>query len=234
MRPLCRALMLSAAIGAFPGHAWAQAAATPAATIATPSPAAALAPVKPIDLFDGRSLAGWTFVARNAANPGAIWAVKDAVITCAGKPNGYARTVATYRDYALHVEWRWPEKAGNSGVFVHVNGPDKVWPACFEIQLKAGDAGSIRANGGAKVRELDPKAKDPINVALQHPGVEKPVGEWNSADITCRGDTISVVINGTLENRVTGTSADAGAIALQAEGAPVEFRNVRLKPLSPR
>jgi hypothetical protein len=189
-------------------------------------------PDKKIELFNGHSFEGWRFVSKAAGDAGAIWSVKDGVIACLGKPNGYARTIATYHDYALHVEWRWPDKAGNSGIFVNVSGPDKVWPTCQEIQLRANDAGSIRANGGSKLHELVLTAKDPVNVALRQPGVEKPVGEWNSADITCRGDTIIVKVNGVLENEVTGASVSSGAIALQAEGAPVEFRNITIAPLA--
>jgi hypothetical protein len=190
-----------------------------------------ITPDKKVDLFNGHSLEGWRFVSKAAGDASAIWSVKDDVIACLGKPNGYARTIATYRDYVLHVEWRWPDKPGNSGIFVNVSGPDKVWPTCQEIQLRANDAGSIRANGGSKLRELVPTAKDPVNVALRQPGVEKPLGEWNSADITCRGDTITVKINGVLENEVTGASVSSGAIALQAEGSLLDFRNITIAPL---
>ena len=196
-----------------------------------PAPAP-VAPSRRVDLFDGRDFIGWTFVSRDAAaDPKAIWRVKDGAIVCAGKPAGYARTVASYRDYALHAEWRWPEKAGNSGLFVHLNPPDKVWPATIEVQLKAGDAGSVRCNGGTKVHELNPTAKDPINVALRGPVSEKPSGEWNSCEVICRGDTVTITINGVKQNEVTRASVDAGAIALQAEGAPVEFRNLWIAPL---
>ena len=190
-------------------------------------------PTQPTALFDGRTLAGWTFVAKDPAfDAASIWSVKDGVIHCAGKPNGYARTPAVYRDYALHVEWRWPGAAGgNSGLFVHVNAPDKIWPTCIEVQLKAGDAGSVRCNGGSKVRELNPTAKDPINVSLRSPGGEKPLGEWNSCDVVCRGDTITISINGVPQNEVSSASVTAGAIALQAEGTPVEFRNLTVSPL---
>ncbi len=210
--------------------------ASPLAAVASDSVAApARAPVTPdrrIALFDGSDLAGWTFVSRDAAaDARSIWSVKDGAIVCAGKPAGYARTLATYRDYVLHAEWRWPEKAGNSGLFVHLNPPDKVWPATIEVQLKANDAGSVRCNGGTKVHELNPTAKDPINVALRGPVSEKPIGEWNSCDVICRGDTVSISINGVKQNAVTGASVAAGAIALQAEGAPVEFRNLWIAPL---
>lgn len=194
--------------------------------------AVASAPAAPIELFDGHSFAGWTFVTKDPkADAAAIWSVEGGVIRCVGKPNGYARTTALFRDYALHFEWRWPGAAGNSGVFVHVSGPDTVWPACLEVQLKAGDAGTIRANGGARVAELVLTAKDPKNVALHGPVSEKPAGEWNAGDVICRGDTVTVTINGVRQNVVTAASVTAGAIALQAEGAPVEFRRLVVRPL---
>lgn len=47
----------------------------------------------------------------------------------------------------------------------------------------------------------------------------------------CRGNTITVRVNGVLQNEVTGTSVSSGAIGLQAEGKRVEFRNLTIEPL---
>jgi len=182
-----------------------------------------------IQLFDRHTLSGWTFVSVDTNAPAAaIWSVTNGVILCSGKPNGYARTLTKYRDYQLHVEWRWPSGPGNSGVFLHVNPPDQVWPLCFEAQLLAGSAGEVRLNGGSELHGVDPKAR---SVPRQQPSSEKPAGEWNSYDIVCRGAAISVRVNGVLQNAVTGASVEAGAIGLQAEGAPVEFRNITLDKL---
>jgi hypothetical protein len=187
-------------------------------------------PTGKIELFDGKSLSGWTFVSKDTnADASSIWSVTNGVIFCEGKPNGYARTLTMYRDYQLHVEWRWPNGHGNSGVFMHLNPPDAVWPLCFEAQLLSGDAGEVRLNGGARLSGIsDPKV---ISVPRQHPSSEKSPGEWNSYDLTCRGNTITVRVNGVLQNQVLGTSVDSGAIGLQAEGAPVEFRNIVLDKL---
>lgn len=185
-----------------------------------------------IDLFDGKNFSGWTFVSKNTNAPTAsIWTVTNGVIFCQGKPNGYARTLQTYRNYRLHVEWRFPSGPGNSGVFLHIQPPDKVWPLCLEAQLLTGNAGEVRANGGAKMNGLT--AKHPKSVPRRVSGTEKPVGEWNSYDIVCRGDTVTVRVNGVLQNKITGASVSSGAIGLQAEGKPVEFRNLYLEPLSP-
>ena len=60
---------------------------------------------------------------------------------------------------------------------------------------------------------------------------EKSLGEWNSSEITCRGSTIEVFVNGVRQNFVENLPVTRGAIALQMEGYPIEFRNVWLEPL---
>jgi hypothetical protein len=190
----------------------------------------AIAPTHKIELFNGQSFSGWTFVSKDTNAPAAaIWSVTNGVIACQGKPYGYARTLQIYRDYQLHAEWRFPAGPGNSGVFLHINPPDKVWPACLEAQLLSGDAGEIRCNGGSHVNELTSATS--IAVPRRQPSSEKPAGEWNSYDIVCRSNTVTVRVNGVLQNEVTGSSVSAGAIGLQAEGKPVEFRNLVLAPL---
>lgn len=189
----------------------------------------AITPAGRIELFDGKTLSGWTFVSEDTNAPAAaIWSATNGVISCLGKPYGYARTLQTYRDYQLHAEWRWPSGLGNSGVFLHVTPPDQVWPMCFEAQLQAGNAGEIRCNGGSRVNEVT--AANPKSVPHRQPSSEKPAGEWNAYDIICRSNTITVRVNGVLQNEVTGTSVSSGAIALQAEGKPVEFREIYLEP----
>jgi hypothetical protein len=190
----------------------------------------AITPTQRIELFDGKSFSGWTFVSKGTNAPAAsIWSVTNGVIACEGKPNGYARTLQIYRDYQLHAQWRYPNGAGNSGVFLHVNPPDKVWPLCFEAQLLSGSAGEIRMNGGSSADGLT--AQNPKSVPRRLPSSEKPLGEWNTYDIVCRSNTISVRVNGVLQNEITGTSVSSGAIGLQAEGKPVEFRKIYLTPL---
>lgn len=129
----------------------------------------------------------------------------------------------------MHAEWRYPDGAGNSGIFLHLNPPDQVWPFCFETQLLSGSAGEVRMNGGSAANGLT--AQYPHSIPRQQPNSEKPLGEWNSCDIVCRAKTIAVRVNGVLQNEITGTSAAAGTIGLQAEGKLVEFRNLLLRPL---
>jgi hypothetical protein len=53
------------------------------------------------------------------------------------------------------------------------------------------------------------------------------------ADIVCDGDSIQLTINGLLQNKGTGAKPSSGAICLQSEGSPIQFRNIYLKPLKP-
>jgi len=179
------------------------------------------------DLFDGKTFKGWMFVSKSTNAPAeSIWSITNGVIHCLGKPSGYARTTNSFHDYRLHVEWRFPEGAGNSGVFLHLNPPDKVWPLCFEAQLQSGSAGEVRLNGGS---HIDGLAADAKAVPMQSASSEKPLGEWNSYDIVCRSNTISVQVNGVMQNKISGASVSSGAIGLQAEGKPVEFRNIYIE-----
>ena len=58
------------------------------------------------------------------------------------------------------------------------------------------------------------------------------MGEWNHIEITCKGDEVIVQVNGDLVNHATNCSVTRGAIALQSEGASIEYRNIRLTPLN--
>jgi hypothetical protein len=196
-------------------------------------------PTKKVELFNGKDLSGWVrFIPNEKKVDGKwqsdiVWSVTDGVIHCIGKPNGYIRTVEDYENYKLHVEWRWAAKPTNSGVLLHKQGIDRVWPKCVEAQLMhehAGDfwllgGGSIEADGkrvGGKKNECAPKDGG---------SNEKPVGEWNSYDIVCDGGTVTLTVNGKQMNQGTDADPSSGKILLQSEGSPIEFRNVYLEPL---
>ncbi len=187
-------------------------------------------------LFNGHDLAGWEFVTVPAMDITAVCTVRaDGVIAVAGKPLGFLAATGSHRDYRLHVEWRWPDKPGNGGVLVHISsGPkDRAWPLSLQVQAKHGNAGDLLPMAGATFAEpltTAPGAPTAIKARLA-PESEKPAGEWNACDITCRGDTVEVVINGVRQNFVTRMSPAAGRVGFQLEGVPFELRAVRLIPL---
>ncbi|HVU24607.1 MAG TPA: DUF1080 domain-containing protein [Opitutus sp.] len=187
-------------------------------------------------LFNGHDLAGWTYTGDAAVDIATLCTVRpDGVIAAAGQPVGFIATRAPFANFRLRAEWRWPGQPGNGGVLVHIrSGPkDRVWPLCFQVQLKHRSAGDLLPMAGATFAEpltSAPGAATPIK-ARTAPDSERPAGEWNRCDITCRGDTIEVLVNGVLQNRVTGCSLESGRIGFQFEGTPFELRHVRLDPL---
>ena len=60
------------------------------------------------------------------------------------------------------------------------------------------------------------------------PDSERLVGEWNTCDLTGRGDTLEVSINGVPQAKATRLSSSSGHIGFQLEGIPIELRQVRV------
>jgi len=193
-----------------------------------------------IRLFNGKDLTGWTyFLEKKGTNADGskkmadVWSAdaERGVIRCSGTPNGYIRTTGDYTSFVLRLEWRWPEKPGNSGVLLRMVGEDKVWPRSVEAQLQSGNAGDFWLIEGAAL-DTDPARVDPERPRhrLRTKTNEKPIGEWNEYEITFDGDRVVLKVNGEVLNEGTGAEVVAGKICLQSEGAPIEFRNIRLTP----
>lgn len=188
-------------------------------------------------LFNGKNLKGWKiFVNDPSVTPEKFFYVKDGVIETVGVPMGYLRTTKEFSNYRLHVEWCYPEKPTNSGIFVHTNGPDKLWPLHYQCQLKHGSAGDFivnasgeQATAGDSIYIGTEKVK-PIAVKL-HPSNEKKEGEWNSYDIVCKGSVVEVTVNGLLQNKIVNCSMTKGSIGLQAEGSKIRFRNIWIEKI---
>jgi len=201
--------------------------------------ARAESPKHPLDLFNGQDLAGWELVAVPATDLATVCHFKaDGSLAVAGKPVSFLATKASYENYHLHVEWRWPADAAknsNSGVLLHISGgpKDRAWPLCFQMQTKPTRAGDLLPMAGAAFVEklsTPPEAKTP-QLDRRADSSEKPLGEWNACDIVCRGGTIEVTINGVPQNKVTSCLPAAGQIGFQLEGTPYELRNVTIAPL---
>jgi hypothetical protein len=183
-----------------------------------------------ISLFNGKDLNNWVFKLKDPAiNPATIFTVQKGVIHISGDPFGYMRTKEIYSDYKLHVEWRWPVEATNSGVFVHGQQPDTIWLKCIECQLQAGNAGDFVCMNGAEMNERTDKSKRSVKKLAA--SSEKPTGEWNTLEVICKGNTIEVFVNGVLQNKGTNVTVSKGYICLQSEGKDIEFKNVFLNLL---
>jgi hypothetical protein len=183
-----------------------------------------------VQLFNGKDLNNWVFKLKDpSVDPATVFTIVNGVIHIEGNPDGYMRTKESYSDYRLHVEWRWPSEATNSGVFVHAQPPDSIWLRCVECQLKAGDAGDFICMNGSDMNEKKDKTKAFIKKFAA--SSERPAGEWNTMEVVCKSNTIEVNVNGILQNRGTNVNLSSGSICLQSEGKEIEFRNVFLSKL---
>lgn len=188
------------------------------------------------ELFNGRDFSGWELQTTPAASVAdAFQMLPDGVIASAGKPSGFIATRESYRNYKLHVEWRWPGKPGNGGVLLHISPGtfDRVWPVSLQVQTKFGNAGDLLPMAAASFAEpltSAPGAETRIK-ARTTADSEKPAGEWNVCDIVSRDGMVEVTVNGVLQNRVSNVSPASGKIGFQLEGTPYELRRVELTPL---
>jgi len=203
--------------------------------------AAANKPESGIDLFDGKSLAGWEhYLVDPKVKMADVWSVSDGLLICKGEPMGYLATKKEFTSFRLVVEWRWaPGKpAGNSGVLMRIAGKPQALPKCVEAQLKAGDAGAIYGFHGFAVKgdaarsiSAEGKIIGKLAGVKKTKGNEKESGQWNKMDITLKGGDLTLIVNGEKVNEATGLNVEAGKIGLQSEGGEIHFRTVRLIPL---
>ena len=199
-------------------------------------------------LFDGKSLAGWHMdVPALDTNPRLTkpFFARAGMLEDLGEPRGHLITDAVYRDYKLEVEYRFPGDSGNAGVLVHASTPRALYgmfPKSIEVQMEAGNAGDFwcivedikvpdmvkRRGPPATWGITEGKARRILNLT---DGSEKPLGQWNRLVVEAVGRRLRVWVNGDLVNDGYDATADRGRIALQAEGAPVEFRRIVLTPV---
>ena len=112
---------------------------------------------------------------------------------CKGGGGGYLLTEKEYGDFEFRCEYRWEKEGGNSGIALRT--PEKGDPAYagMEIQL-------IDDENWEKVRKgklADYQHTGSIyDVQPAKPAKNKPIGEWNSVRIVCKGRKVTVEQNG--------------------------------------
>jgi putative membrane-bound dehydrogenase-like protein len=187
---------------------------------------------QPIELFNGRDLEGWLHYLTDDTNPRQVWSVEDGVLRCEGRPLGYLRTEGDYTNFELQLEWRFrPERGpGNSGVLLRVVGPDKVWPKSIECQLMSRNAGDIWNIDGVAMA-TDPARTSGRRTEKLLPSNERPLGEWNHYRILLDHGDLKLEVNGQEQNSARWCEELPGKIALQSEGAAIEFRRIVLRPI---
>lgn len=202
----------------------------------------------PLALFNGENLRGWHADVPAMDTNTTVkspFIVRDGMLVSLGEPRGHLITDAVYQNYRLRVEYRFPGKPGNCGVLVFASTPRalyKMFPKSIEVQMEhtnAGDFWCIQED--ITVADME-KRRGPKNewgvsegkkrrILNLTDSSEKPLGQWNTMVIECKGNTIKVWVNNDLVNDGYNCTASKGQIALQSEGSEVEFRKIEMTPL---
>jgi Domain of Unknown Function (DUF1080) len=139
--------------------------------------------------FNGRDLADFRIFGSDA-RPGAGWKIEQGILKkLPGVEGGNIVTKRTYKDFTLIWEWRISEK-GNSGIKYLVDearpsAPGPEFQMLDDIGHPDGKKGSNRQTGA--LYDIIPPSSDKLL---------KPVGEWNRARITVKGNHVEHWING--------------------------------------
>jgi len=164
-----------------------------------------------VTLFDGTSLNGWNPIGN------ANWELVDGAVQ-ADMGSGFLVTDRPYSDFELTLEF-WVDEPANSGIFIRCADPTTVTDRnSYEVNIYDTRADQSYRTGGI-VHIASPTSV--INAG----------GQWNTYEITARGERLRVTLNGTEVVDVEDSQFASGPIALQYGAGVVKFRNVRLRTL---
>jgi hypothetical protein len=204
-------------------------------------------------LFDGRTLNGWKRYGADSIGP--LWSVKEGMIVCngtglgegSGAMGGSLMTLKQYGNFELTADWKI-SPGGNSGIVYHV-----VEKPEYKHDYETGPEYQVLDDEGWKDPLTD--AQTAGSNYDMHPasGSKKlnPVGEWNTSKIVYNNGHVEHWLND--EKVVDFKEGDAdfqerykkskwveypgwnkfkvGSISLQDHGAPVYFRNIKIRAL---
>ena len=169
-------------------------------------------------LLNGNNLDGWEHVG------GGGFRIQDGVATTYGGRGALVYRRGIFGDFVLRLEFKQDREGADSGVFVRFPDPDgdAGIPASkgYQVEIYKVMPGSNQGTGAID-NVAAPSAPVPV----------RPPGKWNRLEVTCRGQTYLVRINGKLVTRHTGDRALSGLIGLQNHdpASTVHFRNVRVR-----
>ena len=183
-------------------------------------------------LFDGKTLDGWA---------GSVdhYLVKDGAIGCKPNEGGVLYTKKEFGDFVARVEFKLPQ-GGNNGLAIRYPGQgDAAYAGMTELQVLDSEA--------EMYAKLDKRQYhgSAYGMAAAHRGYLRPVGQWNYQEVTVKGSTIKVELNGTpiLDTDLSmiteymansphpGKNLTSGHFGFAGHGDAVEFRNIFIKPI---
>jgi hypothetical protein len=182
------------------------------------------------------------------------WTWKDGHAFCSGRPTGVIRYREQLTNFEFSCEWMHKVKGGNSGIFVWASPQSIVnltqgkgrLPHGIEVQVldlgyrevyeaaykKPGNwftsHGDIFPVGPVKMKPFPPVAPDGQR-AFPRKETTLGINNWNHYYVRAIDGEVRLWVNGEEVSGGNGISPAAGFLCLESEGAPVEFRNLRLR-----
>ncbi|MBM3996049.1 MAG: DUF1080 domain-containing protein [Planctomycetes bacterium] len=190
-----------------------------------------------INLFNGKDLAGWKTNVFGK-DQGKTFTVEQDYIKVSGNPGGYFYTEKSYKNYVLSFDWRYkrPDNlddeakfSGNSGLLVHIQAHGKGWPNSLEVQGENRNHASFIAIKGKEGKDVGLTNVKFDKKTLEK--VRKPVGQWNTTEVTINNGDVAVKVNGTPISSAK-FALNEGPFGFQSEGAELHFKNIKIKLLS--
>ena len=183
-------------------------------------------------IFNGKDLSGW-------AGPIDNYEVRYGAILCKPGKGGTIYTKEEYSDFVARLEFKLPP-GGNNGLAIRYPGlGDTAYFGMCELQ--------VLDNSAEQYKKLDPRQYhgSAYGMVAAHREFLRMAGEWNFQEVTIKGSTIKVELNGTtiLEtdlSKVTdfmddkahpGKDRKSGHFGFAGHNDPVQFRNIEVKAL---
>jgi hypothetical protein len=185
------------------------------ASLNVPMPAVAAEPGEFTSIFNGHDFEGWRFVGKGGEEGKPDnWSVHDGVMAVSGGGSPHVSSAQEYADFEMKFEWRGLREKYNSGFFIR-SGKNL---GSNQINLAKGAEGKLMSGSG--------KGGDPV------PKLQKPAGEWNEWRVLVVGDKATFWCNGEKAWEATNLKPERGYVGFQAEGAPIEFRNIVIREIA--
>jgi len=218
-----------------------------------------------LSIFNGTDFTGW----RIPKGDNGHWRIVDGVIDCDAKsesPDDKSLwSDKSYSDFILQVDWRiketpWinpytrivmpdgREKKGLDGKDILISVPDSDSGIFLrgddraQVNIWCWPVGSGEVYSYRRDQSLSPEVRAAVTPRTN---ADHDIGQWNTFEITMRGDRLSVLLNGiqVIENAQLPGISDHGPIGLQHHGGKdeqgnwhsppslVQFRNIRILQL---
>jgi len=185
------------------------------------------------------------------------WRWEDGKLFCTGKPVGVLRTKKKFKNFEMVAEWCHRKPGGNSGIFVWATDESierlaregkPGLPHGVEVQVldleygrlyeertgKKGDwftsHGDVFPVGVTKMNVFPPTSPNGSR-SFPSENRSKGVDEWNHYYIRAVDGEIRLWVNGGEVSGGDNCQPAQGYLCLESEGAPIEFRNLKIREL---